>query len=79
MANMGRCDQEIYENGEFVGILVNVQGAENIEREVQRVAQLGFRVDWHYVAGRGVIKTLSDVDRVRAAFVANRHTLWRGD
>ena len=29
--DMGRCDSNIYENGEFVGILENVYGAEYIE------------------------------------------------
>lgn len=76
--SMGKCDSLIYSEGEFVGILYDVNGAEHIEAEVLKVRFLGFQVDWHYVAGRGVIKTLSNVDLVRRAFEANGHRLYMG-
>ena len=43
-----------------------------------KVKLLGFEVDWHYAMGRGIIKTLSDVNEVREAFIANGHTLYVG-
>lgn len=74
---MENCEKDILENGEIVGILVGVIGTFNIEREVKKIEGLGFKVDWHYVRGIPIIKTTSDLDRVRAAFVANNHTLRR--
>ena len=79
MADMGKCDQEIYDDGDFVGILYDVYGAREIEEEVLKVRALGFRVDWHYAAGRGIIKTLSNVDLVRRAFEANGHRMYVGE
>lgn len=79
MADMGKCDTEIYQHGDFVGILQDVQGAENIEAEVLKVRELGFKVDWHYAAGRGIIKTLSDVNEVREAFVSNGRRMYVGE
>lgn len=74
---MENCDKDIFEKGEIVGTLVGVIGTFNIEREVKKVAGLGFKVDWQYIRGEHIIKTTSDLDRVRAAFVANNHTLRR--
>jgi hypothetical protein len=79
MPDLNPCDTEIYKNGEFVGILHDIHGPENIEAEVLKVRQLGFMVDWHYAAGRGIIKTLSDVNLVRNAFEANNLRLYVGD
>jgi len=62
-----RCDPEIYEHGEAVAIIADRKAGE-IELLVQQTAhETGQRVDWHYVAGRGVVKVVGDAELVRRA------------
>lgn len=63
------CDNEIYTNGVTVGY-ATTQGAEAFEGWIELVRkQSGQRVDWHYVAGRAVIKVLGDVEAVKRAMM----------
>lgn len=66
------CDQEIYEkgNGFFV---THSLGMHNVEKFVRMAAEKsGLRMDWHYVGGRAVIKTLDDVAKSLDALVEFR-------
>lgn len=62
------CDQDVYRKGEVVCIAANVPTA-IMERACKDVSHaLGQPVDWHYAAGRAVVKTIGDVERVRKLF-----------
>lgn len=62
------CDKEIYEKGEAVAI-IHGGSANLIERYVLELKELtGVGVDWHYMGGRGVIKTLpKNLEKVKKA------------
>ncbi len=65
MPNPPNCDPEIFESGTVVFMGVNVP-SELVESWVKRVASTSDqRVDWHFVAGRAIVKALGDVDKVR--------------
>lgn len=52
------CDDEIYKRGVCVALTAGGT-ADDTERWVQEASRkCGVKIDWHYVAGRGVIKTL---------------------
>jgi hypothetical protein len=62
---MNPCDQRIYEEGEVVFVTHTI-AAKDIESWVKSVALLsGQPVDWHFVAGRAVVKALGDIDFVK--------------
>lgn len=66
--NLPPCDFEIYERGEIAAVVADRKAIE-IEKLVKEIAaETGERVDWHYFGGRGVVKVLGDVVKVRNAF-----------
>lgn len=71
------CEQEIYENGDVVAVIDSSSNA--IERWVKTVAdQADARLDWHYFAGRGIVKHVGDtasLRRVEQAIIDLAHTL----
>lgn len=67
MANMGTCDDVIYRTGQCV--LYVCLGAAEMEALTTRVrTRSGQPTDWHYVAGRAVLKTTGDTEAVVRAF-----------
>jgi hypothetical protein len=66
VADREKCDREVYEKGE--AIFVFAAPSRIAEPWVQRVARVsGQRVDWHYIAGRAVVRCLGDKGKARAA------------
>lgn len=64
------CDAKVYRNGTVVFITNTIQAPE-LNRWVESVArESGQRVDWHFAAGRAVVKALGDLDKVRSAILA---------
>jgi len=62
----GNCDQEVYESGTVIAVLIDVAG-EIVELWCKLIAkESGQRVDWHYVGGRAVIKALGDIKKVES-------------
>ncbi len=67
MSNAGTCNQDIFENGKYVGMVIGGD-ANTIESYIQFIAETtGEPVDWHYVGGRGRVLTTGDVEKVKAA------------
>ena len=66
------CNQEIYESGHAVCIMAGAN-AETIEAFVKCAAgNCGIEMDWHYVGGRAVVKTLGDKEKcLQALRLAN--------
>jgi hypothetical protein len=63
-----KCDKKIYEKGVCVGI-IGGGNAEIMEMIVKKLSEdSGQHVDWHYCAGRAVIRTTGDIDKVRLFF-----------
>ena len=63
------CNQEICNNGRVV-FVTNTIRPQVLEQWVKSVAQKSEqRVDWHFVGGRAVVKTLGDVSKVRIAIL----------
>lgn len=62
------CDTEIFNNGKAVAVIAD-RNSEAIEALVVEIAsQTGVRIDWHYVAGRGIVRAIGDLQKARAAF-----------
>lgn len=62
------CDPEVYKNGVAIAIIADRDHSE-IEALVQKLTkQIGIKMDWHYVAGRAVVKAIGDLDKARDAF-----------
>ena len=58
------CDDEVFRKGIHVATWPS-WGANCVEAFVQRIAELsGQRVDWHYAAGRVIVKALGDITKV---------------
>jgi hypothetical protein len=70
-----RCDPEIYEFGSVVAIAAT-HGAVAFEEWITAVRQFNFsdRIDWHYVAGRAVVKVIGSTKRVKKAMELLRHS-----
>ena len=65
MADAGKCNEEIYEKGQYVGTVTGGD-AFTIEAFVKCVSEAtGVRMDWHYVGGRGRVLAIGDVDKAR--------------
>lgn len=61
------CDLDIFEVGKVVKMLAGVKSAA-MEVWINRVRKAsGERVDWHYAAGRAVVKYVGDGSKVAAA------------
>jgi hypothetical protein len=72
-----RCDREVYRHGELVLVTHSIP-APAFEAFVRSlVARTGQRVDWHYAAGRIVVRALGDVQAVKAALWDAREELER--
>ena len=70
MAELQPCDPEIYKNGDLVGIFAANIGAEAFERVVQGVTTiLNTDLDWHFAAGRAVVKCHPDEGDGAAALI----------
>lgn len=64
---MAKCDDVIYREGKCV--LYLCLGSNEMEALVGRIrVRSGQAVDWHYVAGRAVLKTTGDPEAVLRAF-----------
>lgn len=61
------CDNEVFENGTciFIGDSVPSNAMEGWVKQVATDSRQ--RVDWHFVAGRAVVKALGDIDQARAS------------
>ena len=59
------CDKGIFENGTVVAVLEC--GMVAMEGLVQEACRKGIKMDWHYVGGRAVVKTLDDPLKARNA------------
>jgi hypothetical protein len=65
---MKPCDPDIYENGTTVAVVAD-RDANGIEQLVWHIAYTtGQRVDWFYMAGRGVVRAIGDLALVRDTF-----------
>lgn len=66
MKNPDYMDQEIYQNGKVVAVLdgraIAVEGIVN-----QATKLCGFDIDWYYVGGRAVVKTMGDLTKAKEA------------
>lgn len=63
----GSCDPEVYEGD---AVCYFVAPSEEAEKWVRAVAkESGQRVDWHYMAGRAVVRFLGDELKVRRAII----------
>lgn len=60
MIDYGRCNKEIYERGNVVGVY---QFSKDEMHSICEKANHynGVNVDWHYSGGRPIVKTLGDV------------------
>lgn len=69
---MGECREDVYKNGEHVATVASIPSTE-IEAWVIKIRELAGeeRVDWHYVGGRGVVRALGDVERIRKVIGEN--------
>lgn len=64
--SLAPCNQEIYEKGAVVAILdARSQVAEAVVKSASESS--GIEIDWHYVAGRAVVKTLGDAVKAKRA------------
>ena len=62
--DMGKCDLDVFENGSVVAFIAD-RDAQDIEKLVRHVAKCtGAKIDWHYAAGRGIVKAIGDIDKV---------------
>ncbi len=59
------CDESIFENGTVVAVFEC--GMIAMEGLVQEACRKGIKMDWHYVGGRAVVKTLDDPLKARNA------------
>lgn len=68
MSDPDRCNQEIYEKGKVVLVIGDWFSAKEVEAFVCAVAdQSGQPVDWHYFAGRAIVRALGNLRRVDEA------------
>jgi len=74
--SVDRCEQDIYDNGVCVGMIVNKKKDE-IERIVQLIAsETGQPTDWNYAMGRAMVRTTGDVELVKGKLVEYGGYLW---
>ncbi len=60
-----QCNEEIFKNGQVVAVYsAGMIAMEGLVKEANRT---GPEMDWHYVAGRAIVKTLGDVEKARQA------------
>ena len=59
------CDNDIFEKGTVIAVLEC--GMIAMEGLVQEACRKGIKMDWHYVGGRAVVKTLDDPLKAREA------------
>lgn len=59
------CDNDIFEKGTVIAVLDC--GMIAMEGLVQEACRRGVKMDWHYVGGRAVVKTLDDPQKARQA------------
>lgn len=72
MNNLPPCDPDIYKNG-IDAFMTNSIWSERLEEWVKKIAQESNQpVDWHWAAGRAIILTTGDVEKVRVAIKNNR-------
>jgi len=57
MSGLPHCDSDLYKNGDLVGIYAANDGAKAFEEMIVGLREeTGKRVDWHFAAGRAVVK-----------------------
>ena len=72
MADAGKCDTDIFDNGVVVGIVTGAD-AHTIEAYVKCCAERsGQPMDWHYVDGRARVLTTGDLVRAKQALAQNQ-------
>jgi len=72
-SNSEICNLEIYEHGKFIGI---INGKKNvIELIIKNVREEGYKIDWHYIGGRGVVKAIGNIKKIRERLWFNFPTL----
>lgn len=72
MNNLPNCNPDIYQNGIQV-FMTNTISSERLEEWVKKIAQESNQpVDWHWAAGRAIILTTGDMERVRITIKNNR-------
>lgn len=54
------CNKKIYKEGKTVAVLTGPSRL--IEAIVREASRTGPEMDWHFAAGRAIVKTLGDVD-----------------
>jgi hypothetical protein len=65
MNDLAPCDREVYAKGTLL-FMTHSLGSAAAQAWVQKIAdRSGQRVDWHYAAGRILIKALGDLDKVK--------------
>ena len=63
--NPEKCSDKVYKKGTAVCMFANAS-SESIEEWVIMLRKVsGEKVDWHRASGRGVVKVLGDVEKVR--------------
>lgn len=60
--NEEHCETDVYEQGTAVAI--SIAPREEVQAASQELTDAGEKTDWYYAAGRSVIKTLGDVEKV---------------
>jgi hypothetical protein len=67
------CDLDVFKNGVTV-CMIHTVPSEFIEEWVKKVAEKSeAKVDWSYMAGRAVVQTLGDPEKVKKVIKELRH------
>lgn len=63
--NPDRCDTKLYEEGKTVAVIIVGISKDELNRICESMSEWGPQVDWFYMGGRAVVKTLGDPTFVR--------------
>lgn len=67
------CNPEVFSDGKAVALLYQGKGRmwhiEALIREVARASDTVGKTDWSYTAGRAIVRTVGDADKVSKAIV----------
>lgn len=66
--NHDKCNEDIYSKGKVVAVMDCPKLVMNaICEEVSK--RYNIEIDWHYVGGRCIVKTLEDVDKAKTSLL----------
>lgn len=66
------CEENIFKNGKFVTMITG-GSSQLIELYINLCSEeCGQKMDWHYVGGRAVIKTIGDVEKAKRCLEDNQ-------